>query len=201
MVADSVREIGRAGVPITKGAGRFPICFFIAFTTLLVGLSGWVGYRWERGPEPALEMPEEEPRQRPQGRRQPRESQHEDGIEVIRRLKRDEFLLSRDLRRIEAWNHVNGLSLAQIKEALAITERKWLPMAGTISRPCFFNVGSESAASAMAKARQLGDGVSIAVARTLAQTMADDAKSRAEFLAAKIRKEKPVFACTSRRHA
>lgn len=59
---------------------------FIIFTTLLVGLSGWVGYRWGHGPEPALAMWAEKPRQRPQGRRPPRESPRE----VIQRLKRDE---------------------------------------------------------------------------------------------------------------
>jgi hypothetical protein len=222
---------------------------FIVFTTLLVGLSGWVGYRWGHGPEPALEIAAQTFRQRPQERRPPREAQREEGIEMIQRLKRDEFLILRDyLRGIEAWNHVKRLSLAQIKAALATTGEKaafanWNNLATLLfhrwgelepeeamrhvrqlgeaearnfgpailvawmkidpegayrwslgdrkfAESIQFNrmmpstLMSESAASAMEKSRELGDGVSLAVARTLAQTMADDASSRAEFVAA-----------------
>ncbi len=222
---------------------------FIAFTTLLVGLSGWVGYRWGHGPEPALEMAAEKPRHRPQERRELRESPREDGVEVIQRLKREEFLISRDyLRGIEAWNHVKGLSLAQVKAALATTDEKaafanWDNLAtllfhrwgeldpeealrhvrqlGEAEAQNFgpailaawikndpegayrWSVGdrkfaesiqfnrmlpstlmSESAASAMAKAKLLGDDISLSVAMKLAQAMSGDAESRAEFLSA-----------------
>lgn len=223
---------------------------FIVFTTLLVGLSGWVGYRWGHGPEPALEVLAEKPRQRPQERRQPKKSQRdEEGIEVIQRLKRDEFLISRDyLRGIEAWNHVKNLSLAQVKEALATTGEKaafanWNNLATQLfhrwgeldpeeamrhvrqlgdaeaqnfghailvawmksdpegayrwslgdrkfAESIQFNrmlpgtLMSESAASAMEKSKLMGDGAPLAVAMTLAQTMADDAASRADFLSA-----------------
>ena len=131
---------------------------FIAFT-LLVGLSGWVGYRWGHGPEPALAMWAEKPRQRPQERRPPRESQREEGIEVIQRLKRDEFLIPRDyLRGIEAWNHVKGLSLAQVKEALAITGEKaafanWDNLATLL----FHRWGELDPEEAMRHVRQLGN--------------------------------------------
>jgi hypothetical protein len=222
---------------------------FIASTTLLVGLSAWAGYRWGHGPEPALEMWAEKPRQRPQERRPPRESRREENIEVIQRLKRDEFLISRDyLRGIEAWNHVKGLSLAQVKEALAITGEKaapdnWANLATLLfhrwgeldpeeamrhvrqlgdaeaqnfgpsilvawmkndpesayrwslaDRKFAESIGfdfmlpstlmSESAASAMEKAKLLGEGISSSVAMKLAQAMSGDAKSRAEFLSA-----------------
>jgi hypothetical protein len=222
---------------------------FIAFTTLLVGLSAWAGYRWGHGPETALEMWAQKPRQRPQTHRQPRESQREDRIEVIQRLKRDEFLISRDyLRGIEAWNHVKGLSLAQVKEALATSGENaaangWGNLATLLfhrwgeldpeeamrhvrqlgeaeaqnfgpailvawmkndpeaayrwslgDRKFAESIGfdfmlpstlmSESAASAMEKAKLLGDGISSSVAMKLAQAMSGDAKSRAEFLSA-----------------
>lgn len=132
---------------------------FIAFTTLLVGLSGWVGYRWGHGPEPALEMRAEKPRQRPQERRQPRESPREEGIEVIQRLKREDFLISRDyLRGIEAWNHVKGLSLAQVKAALAITGEEAAPNNwDNLATLLFHRWGELDPEEAMRHVRQLGD--------------------------------------------
>ena len=78
---------------------------------------------------------------------------------MIQRLKRDEFLISRDyLRGIEAWNHVKVLSLAQVKEALATTGENaaangWDNLATLL----FHRWGELDPEEAMRHVRQLGD--------------------------------------------